>query len=193
MSYSSGTRYVHGNPALAKELSFAAPDPSMGDASISISVLSPAHSATYQCKVKKSPGVDMRKVSLVVLGKTGNWVAVWGQCVCVTCHLWQLQCFVLKRRQLLTCTSNILSNLLHWRLHFLVICQYLSHLQFTTKLISRCLLSGMPLSFKTTTTLLYDLYPLVVFKVTGVSVRARITTLSVSVVMKMLLPVRVAL
>ncbi|XP_049909129.1 V-set and immunoglobulin domain-containing protein 8a [Epinephelus moara] len=69
MSYSSGTRYVHGNPALAKELSFAAPDPSMGDASISISVLSPAHSATYQCKVKKSPGVDMRKVSLVVLAK----------------------------------------------------------------------------------------------------------------------------
>ncbi|XP_042364936.1 V-set and immunoglobulin domain-containing protein 8a [Plectropomus leopardus] len=69
MSYTSGTRYVHGNLALAKGLSFAAPDPSTGDASISISLLSPAHSATYQCKVKKSPGVDMLKVSLVVMAK----------------------------------------------------------------------------------------------------------------------------
>lgn len=50
----------------------------MGDASLSISLLSPAQSATYKCKVKKSPGVDTRKVSLVVLGKMGNWVASWG-------------------------------------------------------------------------------------------------------------------
>ncbi|XP_035523768.1 V-set and immunoglobulin domain-containing protein 8a [Morone saxatilis] len=69
MSYTSGTKYVHSNHALAKGLSFAARDPSMGDASLSISLLSPAHSATYQCKVKKSPGVDMRKVSLVVMVK----------------------------------------------------------------------------------------------------------------------------
>ncbi|XP_074473821.1 V-set and immunoglobulin domain-containing protein 8a isoform X2 [Sebastes fasciatus] len=69
MSFTSGTRYIHGNHALAKGLSFVDPDPSMGDASISIALLSPAHSATYQCKVKKSPGVDMRKVSLVVMAK----------------------------------------------------------------------------------------------------------------------------
>ncbi|XP_032395882.1 V-set and immunoglobulin domain-containing protein 8a [Etheostoma spectabile] len=69
VSYTGGTTYVHANHALAKGLSFAAPDPSLGDASISITLLSPAHSATYQCKVKKSPGVDMRKVSLVVLAK----------------------------------------------------------------------------------------------------------------------------
>ncbi|XP_070707112.1 V-set and immunoglobulin domain-containing protein 8a [Pempheris klunzingeri] len=69
MSYASGTKYVHGNHAPAKGLSFAAHDPTMGDASLSIAVLSPAHSATYQCKVKKSPGVDMRKVSLVVMAK----------------------------------------------------------------------------------------------------------------------------
>ncbi|KAM9338167.1 V-set and immunoglobulin domain-containing protein 8a [Symphorus nematophorus] len=69
LSYTSGTKYVHGDHALAKGLSFAAPDPSMGDASLSISLLSPAQSATYQCKVKKSPGVDMRKVSLVVMAK----------------------------------------------------------------------------------------------------------------------------
>ncbi|XP_010735049.2 V-set and immunoglobulin domain-containing protein 8a [Larimichthys crocea] len=69
VSYTSGTKYIHSNHALAKGLSFAAPDPSMGDASLSISLLSPAQSATYKCKVKKSPGVDTRKVSLVVLVK----------------------------------------------------------------------------------------------------------------------------
>ncbi|XP_040914364.1 V-set and immunoglobulin domain-containing protein 8a [Toxotes jaculatrix] len=69
MSYTGGTKYIYDNHALAKGLSFAAPDPSMGDASLSISELSPAHTATYQCKVKKSPGVDMRKVSLVVMVK----------------------------------------------------------------------------------------------------------------------------
>lgn len=78
MSYASGTKYIHGNLALTKGLSFAVRDPSMGDASLSISLLSPAQSATYQCKVKKSPGVDTRKVSLVVMGKTGLWVASWG-------------------------------------------------------------------------------------------------------------------
>lgn len=41
----------------------------MGDASLSIARLTPAHSGTYLCKVKKSPGVDTRKVSLVVMGK----------------------------------------------------------------------------------------------------------------------------
>nr|XP_020486252.1 coxsackievirus and adenovirus receptor homolog [Labrus bergylta] len=69
ISYTSGTKYLHSDKALAKGLHFAAPDPSMGDASLSISVLSSAHSATYQCKVRKSPGVDMRKVSLVVMAK----------------------------------------------------------------------------------------------------------------------------
>ena len=78
ISYTSGTTYVHGNHVLTEGLSFASPDPSMGDASILIAPLSSAHSATYQCKVKKSPGVDMRKVSLVVMGKSGHWVATWG-------------------------------------------------------------------------------------------------------------------
>ncbi|KAM7369260.1 hypothetical protein PAMP_013542 [Pampus punctatissimus] len=69
VSYSSGTKYIHDNHALANGLSFAAPDPSLGDASLTITLLSAAHSATYQCKVKKSPGVDMRKVTLVVKAK----------------------------------------------------------------------------------------------------------------------------
>uniref|UniRef100_A0A3Q1GIT0 Coxsackievirus and adenovirus receptor homolog n=1 Tax=Acanthochromis polyacanthus TaxID=80966 RepID=A0A3Q1GIT0_9TELE len=66
LSYTGGIKYLHG---LAKGLSFATGDPSAGDASLSIAVLSPAHTATYQCKVKKSPGVDMLKMSLVVMVK----------------------------------------------------------------------------------------------------------------------------
>uniref|UniRef100_A0A3P8T928 Ig-like domain-containing protein n=1 Tax=Amphiprion percula TaxID=161767 RepID=A0A3P8T928_AMPPE len=66
ISYTSGNKYLHD---LAKGLSFAAGDPSAGDASLSIAVLSPAHTATYQCKVKKSPGVDTLKMSLVVMVK----------------------------------------------------------------------------------------------------------------------------
>ncbi|XP_061589182.1 coxsackievirus and adenovirus receptor homolog [Cololabis saira] len=69
MSYTSGTRYYHGNHVFAERLSFAAGDPSKGDASLSISQLSPPQSATYRCKVKKSPGVDTRKMSLVVMVK----------------------------------------------------------------------------------------------------------------------------
>lgn len=71
ISYTGGSKYVHGNPALTKGLGFTANDPSTGDASLSIALLSPAQSATYQCKVKKSPGVDTLKVSLVVMGKSG--------------------------------------------------------------------------------------------------------------------------
>ncbi|XP_033832146.2 V-set and immunoglobulin domain-containing protein 8a [Periophthalmus magnuspinnatus] len=71
VSYSGGTKYVHSENPLSKGMTFSSPDPSSssGDASLSIPAASPAHSATYQCKVKKSPGVDTRKVSLLVLVK----------------------------------------------------------------------------------------------------------------------------
>ncbi|KAK7896640.1 hypothetical protein WMY93_021965 [Mugilogobius chulae] len=69
LSYSGGTKYVHSENLLSGGTSFSSPDPSTGDASLSIAAVSPAHSATYQCKVKKSPGVDTRKVSLVVMVK----------------------------------------------------------------------------------------------------------------------------
>lgn len=71
ISYTSGSTYVHGSAGLTKGLTFAANDPSAGDASLSMALLTPAQSATYQCKVKKSPGVDMLKVSLVVMGESG--------------------------------------------------------------------------------------------------------------------------
>ncbi|XP_077457744.1 V-set and immunoglobulin domain-containing protein 8b [Stigmatopora argus] len=52
--------------SLASRISFVG-DPKRGDASISMSNLRRSDTATYQCKVKKSPGVDMRKVTLVVM------------------------------------------------------------------------------------------------------------------------------
>uniref|UniRef100_A0A3B3UZ84 Ig-like domain-containing protein n=1 Tax=Poecilia latipinna TaxID=48699 RepID=A0A3B3UZ84_9TELE len=66
LSYTGGTEYHHGGPRVTEGFSFAAGDPSKGDASLSIAQLSRNHTSTYQCKVKKSPGVDTRKVSLVV-------------------------------------------------------------------------------------------------------------------------------
>uniref|UniRef100_A0A3B1KI62 Coxsackievirus and adenovirus receptor homolog n=1 Tax=Astyanax mexicanus TaxID=7994 RepID=A0A3B1KI62_ASTMX len=65
ISYSGGRKYIHVTPAGGVD--FSASDPSQGDASLSIGSVQAAHSGTYQCKVKKSPGVDMHKVSLVVM------------------------------------------------------------------------------------------------------------------------------
>ncbi|XP_072515311.1 V-set and immunoglobulin domain-containing protein 8a [Salminus brasiliensis] len=65
ISYSGGKKYIHANPA--EGVDFAAGDPTQGDASLSIGSVDTAHGGTYQCKVKKSPGVDMHKVSLVVM------------------------------------------------------------------------------------------------------------------------------
>ncbi|KAG7269361.1 hypothetical protein CRUP_008822 [Coryphaenoides rupestris] len=66
LSYSNGNKYIH---SVAEGVDFSAPDPTKGDASLTIAPLSTINSATYQCKVKKPPGVDMRKVSLVVMEK----------------------------------------------------------------------------------------------------------------------------
>ncbi|KAJ7987264.1 hypothetical protein DPEC_G00336930 [Dallia pectoralis] len=92
LSYAGGIEYVHGTPDLTKGLDFATDDPSQGNASLTIASLSPAHSATYQCKVKKSPGVDMRKVSLVVMVRPSVpkcWLegeAVKGEAVSLHCN-----------------------------------------------------------------------------------------------------------
>ncbi|XP_061119550.1 V-set and immunoglobulin domain-containing protein 8a isoform X1 [Conger conger] len=67
LSFAGGRKWIHGDPSLTKGLDFRAGDPSHGDASISISALEVSHTGTYQCKVKKAPGVDMRKVTLVVM------------------------------------------------------------------------------------------------------------------------------
>lgn len=57
-----------GDPELMKGVDFAVSDPSRGDASLSIAELATAHTGTYQCKVKKAPGLDMRKLTLRILG-----------------------------------------------------------------------------------------------------------------------------
>ncbi|XP_072537112.1 V-set and immunoglobulin domain-containing protein 8b [Salminus brasiliensis] len=68
LSYSEGTEYKLVSPDLKNRLKFVG-DPSRGDATISITSLRVSEMATYQCKVKKPPGVDSRKVTLVVLAR----------------------------------------------------------------------------------------------------------------------------
>lgn len=54
--------------SVSKRFSFTG-NPDQGDASISITGVTVSDTATYQCKVKKLPGIDMRKITLVVLGE----------------------------------------------------------------------------------------------------------------------------
>lgn len=60
--------HQYGNPSVSSRLRFTG-NPKLGDASIAISDVRVSDTATYQCKVKKAPGVDVRKVTLVVLGE----------------------------------------------------------------------------------------------------------------------------
>ncbi|XP_070760478.1 V-set and immunoglobulin domain-containing protein 8b [Enoplosus armatus] len=66
LSYTGGQMHRYGDPSVSNRLNFIG-NPKQGDASISISDVRLSDAATYQCKVKKAPGVDMRKVSLMVL------------------------------------------------------------------------------------------------------------------------------
>ncbi|XP_016323728.1 coxsackievirus and adenovirus receptor homolog [Sinocyclocheilus anshuiensis] len=66
LSYTGGKQYQLGSPDLMSRLKFVG-DPSRGDATVSVSSVKVSDTATYQCKVKKTPGIDSRKVTLVVL------------------------------------------------------------------------------------------------------------------------------
>lgn len=66
LSHAGGKTLSYGDPSLSSRLRFAG-DPALGDASVVITSLRGADTATYQCKVKKGPGVDMRKITLVVM------------------------------------------------------------------------------------------------------------------------------
>eukprot|EP00066_Takifugu_rubripes_P008773 XP_003975222.2 PREDICTED: coxsackievirus and adenovirus receptor homolog isoform X1 [Takifugu rubripes] len=66
LSYTGGKMHQYGDPGVSARFTFTG-NPTQGDASISVSDLRGSDTATYQCKVKKAPGVDMRKVTLVVL------------------------------------------------------------------------------------------------------------------------------
>lgn len=58
----------YGDLEVSARFSFTG-NPTQGDASIAVSDLRASDTATYQCKVKKAPGVDMRKVTLMVMGE----------------------------------------------------------------------------------------------------------------------------
>ncbi|KAK2902411.1 hypothetical protein Q8A73_012157 [Channa argus] len=66
ISYTGGQTHYYSNSALSKKLKFIG-NATRGDASISISDVRAKDTATYQCKVKKAPGVDMRKITLLVM------------------------------------------------------------------------------------------------------------------------------
>ncbi|XP_037536515.1 V-set and immunoglobulin domain-containing protein 8b [Nematolebias whitei] len=75
LSYSGGQTHFY-DSSFSNRLKFLT-DPKQGNASIAISSVKLSDTGTYQCKVKKAPGVDMRKVTLVVLvppSKPKCWV-----------------------------------------------------------------------------------------------------------------------
>lgn len=67
--YSGDRIYNHYYPALSGRLQFTSSDPKSGDGSVDILNLKSADTGTYQCKVKKAPGVESQKIQLNVLGK----------------------------------------------------------------------------------------------------------------------------
>ncbi|NXP26450.1 CXAR protein, partial [Scytalopus superciliaris] len=56
-------------PAKSGRMRFTNPDPKSGDASLDILNLKAADTGTYQCQVKKAPGIQKKKIQLTVLGK----------------------------------------------------------------------------------------------------------------------------
>ncbi|KAM5129097.1 coxsackievirus and adenovirus receptor-like [Mantella aurantiaca] len=66
LTYMGNQVVSKGPPSLMSRLTFVQPDPTLGDASIHLTYLDVGDSATYQCKVKKNPGVASRKVSLSI-------------------------------------------------------------------------------------------------------------------------------
>ncbi|XP_056402433.1 V-set and immunoglobulin domain-containing protein 8 [Hyla sarda] len=72
LTYMDNAIVSTGPPSLMNRLSFNSADPSTGDASITITYLDIGDSMTFQCKVKKNPGVASRKVTLVVQAVPSN-------------------------------------------------------------------------------------------------------------------------
>lgn len=64
LTYMDNQIVAKGPSGLMSRLTFVQADPSKGNASIHINYLNVEDTATYQCKVKKNPGVDSRKVTL---------------------------------------------------------------------------------------------------------------------------------
>ncbi|NXY43205.1 CXAR protein, partial [Ceuthmochares aereus] len=67
--YSVDRIYNHYYTPMTGRVQFASLDPRSGDGSLDILNLKSADTGTYQCKVKKAPGVQSQKIQLVVLVK----------------------------------------------------------------------------------------------------------------------------
>lgn len=67
--YSGDRAYSEYYAPLKGRVYFNSPDPKNGDASMNIMGLKAIDTGTYQCKVKKVPGIDSRKFLLTVMGE----------------------------------------------------------------------------------------------------------------------------
>ncbi|KAM9456075.1 coxsackievirus and adenovirus receptor homolog [Clarias gariepinus] len=65
--YSGDRVYDNYYPSLKGRVHFNSPDPKNGDASITITGLIASDTGTYQCKVKKAPGIGSLKILLTVM------------------------------------------------------------------------------------------------------------------------------
>uniref|UniRef100_A0A8C0DHB2 CXADR Ig-like cell adhesion molecule n=1 Tax=Balaenoptera musculus TaxID=9771 RepID=A0A8C0DHB2_BALMU len=68
--YSGDKIYDDYYQGLKGRVHFTSTDLKSGDASINVTSLQLSDIGTYQCKVKKAPGVGNKKIQLTVLGKT---------------------------------------------------------------------------------------------------------------------------
>lgn len=67
--YTADRVYDNYYPTLKGRVHFNSLDPKNGDASITLMGLIASDTGTYQCKVKKVPGIGSKKVLLTVMGK----------------------------------------------------------------------------------------------------------------------------
>ncbi|KAM3869103.1 coxsackievirus and adenovirus receptor homolog [Diretmus argenteus] len=67
--YSGDRAYEDYYPAMKGRAHFNSADPKNGDASINLTGLKSSDTGTYQCKVKKAPGIRSRKMLLTVMVK----------------------------------------------------------------------------------------------------------------------------
>lgn len=77
--YSGDRAYEDYYAPLKGRVHFNLADPKKGDASINLTALKASDSGTYQCKVKKAPGIRSRKMLLIVMGK---WNKPLNTCGC---------------------------------------------------------------------------------------------------------------
>lgn len=67
--YSGDRAYEDYYAPMKGRVHFNSADPKNGDASINVTGLKSSDSGTYQCKVKKAPGIRSRKMLLIVMGR----------------------------------------------------------------------------------------------------------------------------